>query len=116
MTAFDLLSQAVVIDWTSQTNAKLQNNPTLRADRNYVALASWGDDADIPTVVLLKHGSNTPVFTYVTPGSMWGVDVVVESSVGGTDTVYLTAAGKHVPANEFGNGGDAYAWRIMTST
>lgn len=30
-----------------------------------------------------------------------------------TDTVYLTAAGKHVPASIMGNGGDAFAWQFV---
>jgi hypothetical protein len=84
--------------WVSKTNPKLQENPTIRADGDFVAVSLWGNDGDLPTVVLLKSGSNTPVFSYVTPGSMFAVDV----NVVGTNTVYLAAAGKAVPANEFG--------------
>jgi hypothetical protein len=44
---------------------------------------------------------------------MFGVDVVVDVVGASSDTVYITASGKHVPANEFGNGGDAYAWQVV---
>ena len=27
-------------------------------------------------------------------------------------SVFLVAAGKHVPASQMGNGGDAYAWQL----
>lgn len=67
----------------------------------------------MPTVVLLKAGADAPVFEYITPGSMFAVDVnVVPGAAGSPDTVYLAAAGKAVPANTMGNGGDAYGWTI----
>ena len=54
--------------------------------------------------MLLKKGSNSTLFEYVTPGSMMAVDInVVPGAGGGGDTVFLAAGGKHVPANEFGN-------------
>jgi len=58
--------------------------------------------------VVLAASNSTPIFTYVTPGSMFGVDLVVEDA----QTLYFTVAGKHTPANIMGNGGDAYAWKI----
>ena len=68
----------------------------------------------MPTVVLLKAGEAFPVFNYTTPGSMMAVDlnVVRAAAPGGADVVFLAAAGKHVPANKMGNGGDAFGWRI----
>ena len=48
-----------------------------------------------PTSVLLQLGSNTPLFTAITVGSMFGVDVVIDTT-GGTPTmnaVYLATAG-----------------------
>jgi hypothetical protein len=77
-------------DWTSSTNQQLQTSPTVRMDRNYAGICLWGDNDDVPTAVLLKAGSSTPIFTYITPGSMFGVDLVVDSSTGGKDTVYFT--------------------------
>lgn len=53
---------------------------------------------------------------------MFSVDVVVDAAqqppealrndAVGTDLVYVTAAGKHVHANERGDGGNAYAWKL----
>lgn len=52
VTIFSATSGAVLTDYFTAKNAKLQNNPTLRADQNYVGLASWGDSDDIPTVMV----------------------------------------------------------------
>lgn len=101
-----------------------QTNPTLRADKQYIGVALWGDaGGDVPTVVLVAAspaftpGTASPVlFNASTPGSMFGVDVVVTSSTASADTVLVAAAGKHVPANEFGNGGDAFAWSVVVPT
>lgn len=45
---------------------------------------------------------------------MFGVDIVhdIGASTPTTDIVYFAVAGKHVPANEMGNGGDAFAWQV----
>ena len=43
------------------------------------------------------------------------VDVAVDSSTDAGDVVVLTAAGKAVPANQMGNGGDAYGWIVTVS-
>ena len=99
---------ALLTDYTTPLNAKLQTNTYLRSDGDYVGVALWGDQDDVPTVALLKAGVAAPLFTYTTPGSMVAVDVVQ----GSPGEVYLAAAGKHTPANIVGNGGDAYTWRI----
>ena len=95
-------------DYTTAKNSKLQTNTYLRSDGDFVAVGLWGDADDVPTVVLLKAGSNSTLFSYVTPGSMMGIDVVQ----GVPGELFIAAAGKHVPANQYGNGGDAYTWRI----
>lgn len=81
-------------------------------------VCSWGDQSlkNVPTVVLLSTASNAALFTYTTPGSMFGVDVLLSQSTKTQDTVLIAAAGKHVPANQFGNGGDAFAWSVTVST
>jgi len=111
---YSMVSGKVMIDWVSSTNAKLQTNPTVRMDGNFVGTALWGDSDDVPTAVVLKTGSNTPVFTYTTPGSMFGVEIVVDHAActPTNDVLYFAVAGKHTPANVMGNGGDAFAWRI----
>ena len=76
------------------------------------AVSLWGNDGDVPTVVLLEKSSNTPLFTYITPGSMSAVDLNVVADASGGTTIFLGAAGKAVPANKFGNGGNAFGWRI----
>ena len=103
-----MVSGAVLSDYTSATNDQLQTNPTVRMDGKYCGVSLWGDRDDVPTAVLLAANSSKPAFTYVTPGSMFGVDVVVDGTA-----VYFSVAGKHVPANTMGNGGDAYVRRAL---
>ena len=102
-------SGTLLSDYTTPKNAKLQTNTYLRSDGDFVGVALWGDQDDVPTAVLLRAGSDAPAFSFVTPGSMMGVDLVHDQDMG---EVYFAVAGKHVPANQYGNGGDAYTWRI----
>jgi hypothetical protein len=108
-----LVNGTLKTNFISKTNPQLQENPTIRADGDYIGVSMWGDsgEAGFPSVVLLKKGSDTPLFSYVTPGSMMAVDINVVSAAG-KDTIFLAAGGKHVPANQFGNGGDAFGWQI----
>jgi len=114
-TMYSMVNGQLLTDYTTPKNAQLQTSPTVRMDGNYAGLCLWGDNDDVPTAVVLQAGKSTPVFTYVTPGSMFGVDIVVDkaASTPTSDTIYFTVAGKHVPANVMGNGGDAYAWSIV---
>lgn len=107
----------LVTDWTAPPSTAYQNNPTIRADGGYIAVALWGDNGNTPTTVLLKAGSNEALFTHISPGSMFSVDVVLDPSAStpSTDVLYIASAGKHVPANVMGNGGDAYAWQVTVS-
>ena len=84
----------------------------MRIDGDFVGVSLWGDQNDVPTAVLLQAGVSEPVFTFVTPGSMSGVDVAVDGASG----VYFSVAGRLVPANIMGKGGDAYTWQISNST
>lgn len=63
LTTFSMTSGALQTDYSTPMNAQLQTNPTVRMDGTYTVLALWGDNNDVPTVVLLKAGSSTPVFT-----------------------------------------------------
>jgi len=72
----------------------------------------WGDNGNVPTVVVIKVGQPTPVFEFVSPGSMFAVDVAVDKTSPSGDVLLVAAAGKAVPANAFGNGGDAYGWEV----
>jgi hypothetical protein len=104
----------IVADYVAPESAKLQTDATVRAAGRYAAAALWGDADDFPTVVLLGAGAAAPLLTFVTPGSMMGVDVAVDAAASNAthDAVFVVAAGKHVPANVMGDGGDAYAWRV----
>ena len=114
VTVYSMVTKKILTDWVSVTNDKLQTNPTIRMDEQYVGVALWGDQDDTPTAVVLAAGSNTAIFGFTTPGSMFGVDIVVDhaASTKAMDVLYFAVAGKHVPANVMGNGGDAYAWKI----
>lgn len=98
-----MLTGRVLTDYETPANTQLQTNPAVRMDGKYCGVALWGDRDDVPTAVLLAAGNHTPAFTYTTPGSMFGVDLVVDGA-----QVYFSVAGKHTPANVYGNGGDAY--------
>jgi hypothetical protein len=93
---------AVLSDYTTPANTQLQTSTSLKMDGSYCGVAMWGDRDDVPTAILLAAGNSTPAFTYTTPGSMFGIDVVhdVGASTPTNDVVYIAAAGKHVPANE----------------
>ena len=108
VTVFAIASSALLTDWTSATNSQLQTNPTVRMDGVYTGVALWGDSDDVPTAVVLAAGSATPLFNYTTPGSMFGVDIVLDAGASSptNDVVYFAVSGKAVPANQVGNGGD----------
>ena len=81
---------------------------------SHTGVSLWGDNADVPTAIILSAKSAKPIFTYTTPGSMFGLDIVhdIGASTPANDVLYFAVAGKHTPANVMGNGGDAYAWRV----
>lgn len=114
VTIYSMVTGKLLTDYTAPANAKLQTYPTVRMSGNYAGVSLWGDDADVPTAIVLSAVKAAPIFTYTTPGSMFGVDILhdVGASTPAADKVYLTVAGKAVPANEMGNGGDAFAWAI----
>lgn len=117
VTIYSLADGTMVSDYTSPVNTNLQTSATVRMDQNYCGVALWGDSGtgdNVPTSVLLQAGTDTPVFTYVTPGSNFGLDVLLAKTVGANDIVYLAVSGKATPANEVGNGGDAFVWEITT--
>lgn len=112
ITIYDYATGTLLTEWAAPISKQYQNNPTIRTFGDYVGLALWGDNDNTPTTALLKVGSNSTLFTYVSPGSMFASDIVVDYSSPTNDVVYLVSAGKHEPANVFGGGGDAYAWQI----
>lgn len=120
VTSFSLSTGKVLVDWTSSSNTRLQNTGAISGAGPYVAVGLWGDAGATtsPTIVLLKsvagQTATQPLFSYVTPGSMFGIDVSY-NTVGSTDNVWVVSGGKHVHANIMGAGGDAFAFQITTS-
>jgi WD40 repeat protein len=79
------------------------------ADGSHVAVASWGDRSNTnPEIHVFRHEDATPVLTVDTPGSMFDIDIGKRCD----GTVYVSACGKNVHANEQGRGADLYALRI----
>ena len=102
----------LLMDWSALPNTQFQNNPSIMTWGSYIAVALWGDNNENPTVELLTVYSNNSLFEFISPGSMFAIDLVVDSSSQTSDEILLVAAGKNVPANEGGTGGDAYLWSI----
>ena len=113
--AWSCQTGALQMDWAAPPNSQFQNNPTIRTAGDYIALALWGDNGNEPTAVLMTVTSNATLFSHTSPGSMMAVDVAVDASSAAQDTVLLNVAGKNVPANEGGTGGDAYVFEITVS-
>ena len=112
---WDCATGALLMDWSAPPNSRFQNNPTIMTDGDYVGVALWGDDGDTPTAVLLNIHSNATLFEHVSPGSMMAIDIAVDKSTPTEDTVLLNVAGKNVPANEGGTGGNAYVFEITVA-
>jgi len=124
--------------WLSSEDVQVQTEPYLSMHMNFVAVGHWGSDDDTdPQTLLFNLASPTPLFSYVSPGSMFDVQVAVDDALiptfldGAEDyesaptppvhairspdaptNVYVTSGGKHVHASVMGNGGDAYGFLV----
>jgi len=104
---FDISSSTPV--WTYNTPAGSGSNQDLVAwmdcsqDGRWMVTGSWGSQAGGGDEVEVFDDQNpsSPVFSVNTPGSMFHVDM-------SPDGRYISAAGKHVHANEMGSGTDVY--------
>jgi hypothetical protein len=75
-------------------------------------IGSWGDAAGVnPEVHVFGPAGADPLFTLDTPGSVFSA--TCRESGGG---IVGSACGKHVHANEFGSGGDLYAFEVGPPT
>jgi len=81
----------------------------ITSDGEYFAFAGWGNSQKTsPQVVVFRSGAMEPLVSYVTPGSMFDVGIFGAGPGG----IYVVAAGKHVHANQMGDGGDLYFFNI----
>ncbi len=73
------------------------------SDGRYLAVSSWGceNGGGDELEVLDDQAPSAPIFTIDTPGSMWYTDIAPDGS-------WVSAAGKHVHANQMGSGADVY--------
>lgn len=110
VTVYQMSTGTLLANYTSLPNAQLQTSANVRIDGDLVGISLWGDSDDVPTAVVLQAGVAEPVFTFVTPGSMAGTDIVVDRQ--DPTVAYFSVAGRLVPANIMGKGGDAYTWKL----
>lgn len=75
----------------------------LSDDGSMGAATTWGDyyNPSKPTIFVFERSSNQPVFSVVSPGSMFSLAMSADGKT-------VVAGGKHVHARTFGNGGDVY--------
>ena len=83
-------------------------------DEEFIGVAMWGNEGELPTAVVLAAGSNAPLLSAASPGTMFGASIVVDRANSNAThaSVFFGAAGKAVHANAPGFGGDAYAWQL----
>ena len=110
VTVYQMSTGTLLASYTSLPNAQLQTSADVAIDGDYVGISLWGDSDDVPTCVVLKAGVPDPIFSFVTPGSMAAVAIAADQQTPGD--VYFSVAGRLVPANIMGKGGDAYTWKI----
>ncbi|MCK4413594.1 MAG: T9SS type A sorting domain-containing protein [Candidatus Eisenbacteria sp.] len=98
--------------WTydyTQSGGSYQDIPVAIATTNhgdYFVVGSWGSQFNTNDEIhVFSRESSTPEFTVDAPGSIYDVDICHRAN----GTILVTACGKHVHANEMGNGGDLFS-------
>jgi len=92
---------------------ELPSDVAIDQDGEYAVVGAWGDALNTnPEVLVFERRSAAPVFSIDSPGSIY--DVAISAAVNGA--VYVSACGKNVHANQFGNGGDVYAAVVGAAT
>ena len=71
-----------------------------------LAIGGWG--GRFPQIHVFDRTTPSPLLTFVTPGSMFDIDIVTD----GAGDSRVTACGKNVHAGTGGRGGDHYAFLI----
>jgi len=83
---------------------------SITPDAAYFVVGTWGpSNAASPQLSVFSSRQATPVWTYITPGSVFTVDIT-ETQDG---RVYVVSGGKHVHANIMGMGGDLYSIQLV---
>ncbi len=104
--------------WTgNSSNGVHQDRPSdvaVAFTGDLAVVGSWGDDSgQSPEINIFLFNHDEPIYSVDSPGSIYSVDIDAFDRAGGRYPAYVTACGKHVHANEFGNGGDLFM--IMVS-
>ncbi len=113
---YDCVSGATTWTYLFPVSAgSYQDLPVASAnDGAFAVVGSWGDEADVNAEVNVFQASDPhPYFAVNTVGSIYDVDL---TTVGPAGTRRLAACGKHVHANQFGNGGDLYYAEMDVAT
>ncbi len=101
----DVEGGVVLWSYSYHQGTGLQDLPVdadVSADGNWFAVGSWGDQgSQNGEVVVFSRYYPTPYYELDMAGSCFSLDLSADAHT-------LIAAGKHVHANQFGNGGDAY--------
>jgi hypothetical protein len=78
----------------------------------FAVVGSWGDAGSVnPEIHVFGPASSDPIYTVDSPGSIFSV--AIRDDNGG---IVGCGAGKNVHANEFGSGGDLYAFEVGPPT
>ena len=98
--------------WTynyTQSGGSYQDIPediAVTSQGDYFVVGSWGSQFNTNDEIhVFSRGSSTPEFTVDAPGSIYDADICHRAN----GTILVTACGKHVHANEMGNGGDLFS-------
>ncbi len=80
-------------------------------DGKFFATAMWGNSLKTsPTIAVFSYFNSTPIFQYVTPGSMRSISISYAN-----ENLWVAAGGKHQHANDYGSGGDLFAIKLHFS-
>jgi len=107
--------------WTylsPQSNGVYQDLPVASAFGGETGvIGSWGDAQNLsPEISVFLGGQSTPLFTVNTVGSIYDVDAEGYGIPTGRYPARFVGGGKHVHANQFGNGGDLYFGDVSPAT
>lgn len=96
-------SSAATPLWEYENCGDAVEHIVMTPDGLVIIAGSWGDIPNtLNDLLVFEHSSNRPLFSYSSPGSIFGVDV-------SDDGAYAAAGAKAVHARIMGSGGSVYA-------